>query len=1193
MKKILKLLFNRLTLTILGLAAISALIWFVGPLIAFADYYPLASDTHRIILIAVITIFYIGKLTWKFIQSRNLNVRFMEGLLQQAPAQQDSINNAGSEEVAMLQKRFEEAVAVLKNTNLGKKHTFFAKFNRQYVYELPWYIFIGAPGSGKTTALVNSGLQFPLAERFGQEVIHGIGGTRNCDWWFTNEAVLLDTAGRYTTQESHQEQDSTAWSGFLKLLKRYRPRRPINGIIVTISLTDLLQQTPTQREAQANSIRKRIQELHSELNIRFPIYVLVTKMDLLNGFMEFFGKYGKEERMQVWGTTFPLSENEDAMPLANLDSEFSLLEQRLNDRLVDYLQDERDIQKRALLYTFPQQFSALKATLGDFLNQIFSLSRFNQPPLLRGIYFTSGIQEGNPIDRIISGFARALQLDGRQLIAHKPSGKSFFLSRLIKDVILSETEIAGTNLRWERQRALLQWSVSFIAIFFTLSLMGAWTISFSQNQAYVAEVAAKIPEVAKQVEQLPVVQNINIPDLIAALKAVNELATIPGTHMESPPLAMSLGLYQGDKLTAAANNSFQRLLQDAFLPQLILRIEYLLSSANASNMELLYEGLKAYLMLHQVEHFDPVALKAFIMLDWEISLPREFTNDQRRILESHLDTLLSRDHLSSPIPINAQLINRVRSIIAKTPLAHRIYNRLKLQGMNIQVPEFTIAKSVGPTSALVFERKSGTPLSKGISGLYTYDGYHNFFPQTAKEITQQLAQEESWVLGLSEKQSNSIFSSQTQSQINEEVRRLYLQDYVKKWESFIDDIKLVNANSLQKNIELTRLLSAADSPLSLLLKAIVKEVTLVITDQSERNIVDKATDQVKSASKTLKQLLGRSEEKIMTADLVSRPEQFVDEKFKELRRLVQAPGPGQPAPLDALLAQVNELYLFLTTTEEALKTNTTLPISKIQSEMRANARRLNEPLRSMFTTLSSSSQNQTEGMTRGNLNQSLKVAITDFCQKATAGRYPFTKGSNQDVTQDDFAQLFGFGGRFDEYFLKELALYVDNTKQIWNFRQTGDTSRDLQEFKRAQFIRDIFFRGGARTANINFTFKPIDMDPTITQFILDIDGQLVKYSHGPQVPISIQWPGPRGSTQVRLQIFPAQQQGISGQVFEGPWALFRMFDNVQINPSAQPEKFSATFNINGKKAQFEITTSSVQNPFRLQELKEFRCPSQL
>ena len=128
---------------------------------------------------------------------------------------------------------------------------------------------------------------------------------------------------------------------------------------------------------------------------------------------------------------------------------------------------------------------------------------------------------------------------------------------------------------------------------------------------------------------------------------------------------------------------------------------------------------------------------------------------------------------------------------------------------------------------------------------------------------------------------------------------------------------------------------------------------------------------------------------------------------------------------------------------------------------------------------------------------------------------------------------------------------------------------------------------------MNFMFKPIDMDASITQFILDVDGQSVEYRHGPQVPTSIQWPGPKGSTQVRLQIYPASISGTSGQVFEGPWALFRMFDKIQITPSTQPEKFFATFNIDKRKVQFEIVTSSVQNPFRLQEFEQFNCPTRL
>ena len=156
----------------------------------------------------------------------------------------------------------------------------------------------------------------------------------------------------------------------------------------------------------------------------------------------------------------------------------------------------------------------------------------------------------------------------------------------------------------------------------------------------------------------------------------------------------------------------------------------------------------------------------------------------------------------------------------------------------------------------------------------------------------------------------------------------------------------------------------------------------------------------------------------------------------------------------------------------------------------------------------------------------------------------------------------------------------------------GDASGALVQFQRAQAIREVFFRGGGQGAAMRLEFKPVAMDATITQFILDVDGQLVKYSHGPQIPAQVQWPGPRGSTQVRLQLSPASA-GTSGQVFEGPWALFRMFDQVKIESTGQPEKFLATFNVEGRKAQFEVLTSSVQNPFRLRELEQFQCPGQL
>jgi type VI secretion system protein ImpL len=365
--KALRLIFNRRVMAILGLIAVGLIVWFLGPLLAFANWHPLDSEIVRAVVIAVIVLFYVGRWAWRMVVAKQKNAQLTEGLVaQSAEAPKGAAAGAaGTEEVALLRQRFEEAVSLLKESKKKKSGKLASMFGGQFLYELPWYMFIGAPGSGKTTALVNSGLQFPLAERFGHEAIAGVGGTRNCDWWFTDEAVLLDTAGRYTTQESDRDADSAAWAGFLKLLSKYRPRRPINGALVTVSVADLLQQSAADMETHARALRARIQELHEQLNVRFPLYVLVSKTDLLPGFMEFFGEFSREEREQVWGTTFELA-GKDGNVLAGFNERFDALEKRINDRLIDRLQVERDPQKRALLYTFPQHFSALKEPHAPF-----------------------------------------------------------------------------------------------------------------------------------------------------------------------------------------------------------------------------------------------------------------------------------------------------------------------------------------------------------------------------------------------------------------------------------------------------------------------------------------------------------------------------------------------------------------------------------------------------------------------------------------------------------------------------------------------------------------------------------------------------------------------------------------------------------------------------------------------------------
>jgi type VI secretion system protein ImpL len=483
-----------------------------------------------------------------------------------------------------------------------------------------------------------------------------------------------------------------------------------------------------------------------------------------------------------------------------------------------------------------------------------------------------------------------------------------------------------------------------------------------------------------------------------------------------------------------------------------------------------------------------------------------------------------------------------------------------------------------------------------VPGMFSYQAYHGSFLKDSILIANQLANEEGWVLGLPQADRVKQLDLKAREALIAEVRRLYLTDYAETWSAFVDDIRLLRGGGMTQTITQARILAAQDSPLRKLLQAIIKEVTLIKVDDADKSITRKAEDVISKTKDTVGRLMsGPQRAAAPTGESQLRPEVIVDDRFTALRDYVKGSAPGQPAPIDATLSLIGELYTQLTAAELALKSGSPPPQGDLPIKAKAEAGRLPEPAKSLLSTLAVAGQTQGLGAMRENLSKDLRGSITDFCLKALSGRYPLVKSSTSNVTQEDFSRVFGAGGLMDDFFQKRLASLVDIGTNPWRFRQVGDASLGgsgaLSQFQRAQTIRDVFFRGGP-AAGLRLDFKPLSMDVSISQFVLDVDGQIVKYSHGPQVPQPVQWPGPRGSTQVRIQLTPPALSGGLGP-FEGPWALFRMFDQVKIEATAQPEKFLASFTIDGRNAQFEVTTSSVRNPFRLPELEQFQCPGGL
>ncbi|HEY0419214.1 MAG TPA: type VI secretion system membrane subunit TssM, partial [Acetobacteraceae bacterium] len=183
MKAILRFLGSRWFLSLVGVAILAVLVWLFGPLLAaFENWLP------RAIVVAVLLLGWFG-VNWLISWRRGrADAALAKGA---AETTASAAANARAEEVAAMGDKLAQALSLLKR----------ARGTRGYLYEQPWYIIIGPPGAGKTTALLNAGLSFPLAAEMGQGAVAGVGGTRMCDWWFTEDAVLIDTAGRYTTQD--------------------------------------------------------------------------------------------------------------------------------------------------------------------------------------------------------------------------------------------------------------------------------------------------------------------------------------------------------------------------------------------------------------------------------------------------------------------------------------------------------------------------------------------------------------------------------------------------------------------------------------------------------------------------------------------------------------------------------------------------------------------------------------------------------------------------------------------------------------------------------------------------------------------------------------------------------------------------------------------------------------------------------
>ena len=1244
----LKLLANKKLASALGFLILIGLIWAVGP---FAG---LPSAEGRLVVILAVMLVWIAALLVGRLLTERAGALLEKVLRRQTDDAVIAATADQRRDVAQLRQRLLGAIDTLKTSQLGKTS------GKAALYELPWYMIIGHPAAGKSSAILYSGLDFPFGDK---QAIQGVGGTRNCDWFFTTEGVVLDTAGRYSTQL----EDRPEWLEFLKLLKKYRAKAPSNGILVAVSFPELLQHNSEQFSIYARQVRERINEIDDAFGIKVPIYLVFTKIDLLGGFAQFFEDISDEERQAVWGTTLSHDQGREFDAVRVVGQQFDVLQQGLVQMGFDKLANNRGNVNRPALFAFPIEFNGLRAAVCKFVELLFQDDPYHSRPLLRGFYFTSALQEGNPklaVGHRVSNIFD-LSLRGSVGMSH-PASNSFFLRSLFREVIFPDQHLvtqqvkpAGTRLRL----ASMALGLACLA-----AVAGGLSWSFIGNQKLVAsateelQVARKLAQSGElsdrlkglqvlqlRIEQLdhyrhagypfklglglyqgteiertlrkeyfagvhdvmlvPVKASLEgtlvslraeapvrtearpaksepLPEPKPAAKPVEKPATLPvipisyrfparanGAHAFKSALFHSDGGYQFTVMrTQLARMDSAAVRPEPIAPQMpaaaVARttVERSLAPSSAeppaARLETGYNALKAYLMLKEQERMEAAHLSDQIPKYWrpwlEANRGKGNVDEINRLAERTVAFYISqiKEHDLPLIENSTEVVASSREVLRgafrQLSAVERVYNELKARA-NTQFAPMTVGRILNSRD---LDLVAG---SYSLPGVFTREAWDKYFRLAIVDASKGAIKGDDWVLATSSMENLSKDGDFERNR--QALEALYKTEYASEWKKFLQGVAIADFGSLENAARsLGKLSDPKNSALQLILSKAAYETSWDNPSQLSKSI-ESAKNTV--IERTEKLVLGNSAAPTVTAD---KQLGEVGGKFAPIAMLTTA-GEGGRMPLSAYLDILVKLQGKLA--QIAANPEPGLPARQLmQATLSAGGSEFAEALTMIDGALLGGVSEENREIVRPLLVRPLIQAYATLIPlveqdinrlwqaevmsswRGLAGKYPFADSSNE-ASMAEIAKFLkpgeGVLPRFVEKNLNGLVTRRGNQliPRTWANLGVAFTPAFLSGVAGLTAAGDTVLQEGE---GAKFELQPIPT-PGLSEILIEVDGQLLRYRNGPQPWTGFSWPNASGNGIEGARIQAVSFAGISTSVanFSGRLGLMRLLSQAHVD----------------------------------------------
>ncbi|MDR0403080.1 MAG: hypothetical protein LBH35_05760 [Treponema sp.] len=299
---------------------------------------------------------------------------------------------------------------ILKINNLLKEG--FSKASRKggrNLYENPWFVLIGEPRSGKSSLMEagDLGLEPSAVE---QDPSDDGKNSLPVRVWTGAKAAVCDISGRVFF-DRWLEGSSAEWNYITRQICLYRRKKPLDGVIITIPADALLADDGDLSSRKAILMASELRDLLHNCGMNLPCYVVVTKLDMVNGFHEYVNFLDGDLRHQILG----FENNTKFYHEQKFDEFWASLYERLSSGAKQLIientrRNEQSPETRmdvaAKIWTFPDTFNRLNGNIKIYLDALFGDDNYHGTgnTYFEGLYFTSALNMFISLSPAMAGF---------------------------------------------------------------------------------------------------------------------------------------------------------------------------------------------------------------------------------------------------------------------------------------------------------------------------------------------------------------------------------------------------------------------------------------------------------------------------------------------------------------------------------------------------------------------------------------------------------------------------------------------------------------------------------------------------------------------------------------------------------------------------------------------------------------------